>query len=74
MKYAESCPTLFCDRWPTGGLDRFITSVNADALTAEYKLLRENAPRRKEYFVEHSGVPAGSGHSNRREEHYAMAL
>ena len=82
MKYAASCPTLFCKRWLTGGLDRFITSVNTDALTAEYKLLRENAPRRhcteKPYFVGHSGAPTGSGgedgSSNRQEEHYAMAL
>ena len=82
MKYAESCPTLFCKRWPTGGLDRFITSVDADALTDEYKLLRENAPRRhcteKPYFVRRSGAPTGSGgedgSSNRQEEHYAMAL
>lgn len=84
MKYAESCPTLFCDRddWPASGLGDSIAMVDPDALAAEYKLLRENAPRRRdaglEYFVKHSGAPTGRGgegrSSNRREEHYAMAL
>ena len=78
--YTALCPILFRDRddWPAGGLDDSIVSVDADALAAEYKLLRKNAPRRRDagkaYFVGHSGAPAGSGRSNRWEEHYAMAL
>lgn len=54
------------------------TDSNSDALCREYLSLRENAPSRtlrgKNYFVGHDGIPSARGHSNRREEHSAIAL
>ena len=75
---ATNCPVLFQRRWPARGLAATIAAVDADALCAEYRALRDNAPRRsltgKRYFVGHTGVPSSSGASNRREEHTAIAL
>ena len=71
---------LFRDRWTASkpSLEHSIASVDPDKLSAEYEALRKKAPHRhdvgKAYFVEHSGAPSSGGHSNRLEEHYAMAL
>ena len=76
--YKALYPILFRDNWPARGLEHAIASIDPDALAAEYKALRKNAPRRREvgkaYFVEHSGAPSSGSSSNRLEEHYAMAL
>ncbi|MEG9861846.1 MAG: hypothetical protein V6Z81_05005 [Parvularculales bacterium] len=52
--------------------------TDLDALYREYFCLRKNAPSRtsrgKKYFVGHDGIPSTRGHSNRREEHSAIAL
>ena len=74
------CSILFRDRWTASkpSLEHSIASVDPDKLSAEYEALRKKAPHRhdvgKVYFVEHSGAPSSGGHSNRLEEHYAMAL
>lgn len=74
----DICPLLFGSRWPARNLEGAISSVDADALCAEYGALRENAPRRlqsgKSYFVGHTGIASGAGASNRLEEHCAIAL
>ena len=63
--YNALCPILFRDKrdrdcWPATGLEQSIASVDADALAAEYRALRQNAPRRrdagKEYFVGHDAT------------------
>lgn len=47
-------------------------------LTGAYHRLRELAPHRharnKSYFMGHTGVPSSGKHSNRREEHLAIAI
>lgn len=74
----SSSSILFSRRWPARGLEDAIASIDADALSAEYVALRENAPRRaqsgKSYFVGHTGIASGAGASNRLEEHCAIAL
>jgi hypothetical protein len=53
-------------------------ALSASDLVAGYVSLREAAPRRhlheKTYFTGHTGVTSSGHHSNRREEHLAVAL
>jgi hypothetical protein len=74
----KSFPILFGSRWRVRGLDEALASIDPDALCAEYTALRQAAPRRslagKTYFVGHTGVASAAGHSNRLEEHCAIAL
>ena len=77
--YAASCPTLFRDDWPATGLEDSIASVNADTLAAEYKTLRETAPRRStSYFSPQRNGTTEKRPSDTRgiqwEPRYAMAL
>jgi hypothetical protein len=71
-------PLLFTKRWRARGLDAAITALNIAALASEYHGIRGSAPqrqpRRKAYFVGHSGSTPGGDASNRREEHLARAL
>lgn len=79
MKYAESCPTLFCKRWVATKLEDSIVSVDADELADEYEKLRESAPRRSEpYFSrQRNGTTTELPPDTRGikwEPRYAMAL
>jgi hypothetical protein len=60
------------------GFCHHIDQLDPNDLVAAYHQVREAAPRRhprgKRYFVGHSGVTSNGGHSNRREEHLAVAL
>ena len=72
-------PLLFRTSWNASGLAESLACINPDALCAEYRALVECAPHRSErgkrYFVlGHDGVTESAGQSNRREEHYAIAL
>ncbi len=73
-----SFPNIFSRHWPARGLDQTVSAIDVSAVGAEYVGLRERAPQRsrsgKKYFVGHSGLPSTHGKSNRREEHYAIAL
>ena len=67
------------DNWNrTTGLAAYIAGIDVNALCREYEQLVENAPSRsardKCYFVGHSGVTSSGKWSNRKEEHYAVAL
>jgi hypothetical protein len=59
----------FCD---------FANQLRLDDLIENYEQLKNTAPRRHarnlKYFVGHSGVTSSGSHSNRREEHLAVAL
>ena len=76
---SDTCPILFGkadDRVTCLGWN--INNINVDALAAEYTRIKENAPvrsrRNKEFFVGHDGIPSTAGETNRKEEHYAIAL
>ena len=60
------------------GFCEYTGQLDADQLVAGYHQLVDAAPRRhsrgKNYFVGHTGAPSTGAHSNRREEHLAMAL
>lgn len=67
------------DNWNrTTGLAAYIAEIDVNALCREYEETIGSAPRRstlgKSYFVGHSGVTSSGKWSNRREEHYAVAL
>ncbi len=82
--YKALCPILFRDKrdregWPPTGLEQSIASVDADALAAEYRVLRENAPRRlTSYFsAQRDGTTKERLPGTRGiqwEPRYAMAL
>jgi hypothetical protein len=59
----------FCD---------FARQLTLDELIESYQQLKNTAPRRHarnlKYFVGHNGVTSSGTHSNRREEHLAVAL
>jgi hypothetical protein len=59
----------FCD---------FASELKLDDLIEGYRQLKSGAPRRRyrnlKYFVGHNGVTSSGTHSNRREEHLAVAL
>lgn len=72
-------PGYLRDNWnKTTGLAAYIAGIDVNALCREYEQLVENAPSRsgqdKCYFVGHSGVTSSGKWSNRKEEHYAVAL
>ncbi len=56
----------------------FINQLDVDELVGAYARLRLNAPRRKEYFVGHKGMPVSKQKPKSKpkpsEEHLAMAL
>ena len=76
--FEDRFPTLFRKKWNATGLAESIAKVDRKSLCHEFTELIKSAPRRpdrgKKYFVEHSGVPSSETNSNRREEHYAIAL
>ncbi|CAJ2377062.1 MAG: conserved hypothetical protein [Arenicellales bacterium IbO2] len=58
--------TQFCE---------FMRQLDMEKLSDAYEEQKARAPRRKEYFVGHTGKPTTrNAKSNRREEHLAMAL
>ncbi len=71
-------PALFRKKWDATGLAKSIAKVDRESLCHEFTELIKSAPRRpdrgKKYFVGHSGVPSSGMNTNRREEHYAIAL
>jgi hypothetical protein len=60
------------------GFREFARLLKPDALVSSYQQLLNAAPRRheraKEYFVGHTGRSSNGAHTNRREEHLAIAL
>ncbi len=76
--FEDRFPNLFRKKWNATGLADNIAKVDRESLCHEYMELIRAAPRRpdigKKYFVGHSGVPSSGTNSNRREEHYAIAL
>lgn len=72
-------PGYLRDNWnKTTGLAEYIAEIDVNALCREYEEIIGSAPRRsareKRYFVGHSGVTSSGKWSNRKEEHYAVAL
>ncbi len=76
--FEDRFPTLFRKKWTTTDLAENIAAVDREALCHEYEELIKCAPHRsgreKKYFVGHDGTPSSGRASNRREEHYAIAL
>lgn len=67
------------DKWnKTTGLAAYIAGIDVNALCGQYEKATGSAPRRhdvgKSYFVGHSGITSSGKSSNRKEEHYAIAL
>ncbi|MDE0150138.1 MAG: hypothetical protein OYG32_17680 [Rhodospirillaceae bacterium] len=74
-----SNPGYLHEKWKrTTGLAAYIAGIDVNALCREYEKIVGSAPQRsarsKSYFVGHSGVTSSGKSSNRREEHYAIAL
>jgi len=72
-------PGYLHEKWnKTTDLAAYIAGIDVNALCLEYEKIVGSAPRRpargKSYFVGHSGVTSSEKWSNRREEHYAIAL
>lgn len=78
ISYQDRFPNLFRKKWTTTDLAENIATVDREALCHEYEELIKCAPQRsgrgKRYFVGHDGTPSSGRASNRREEHYAIAL
>jgi hypothetical protein len=68
---------LFNRRWPKSTLLDDIATMEVGAFCQAYMELSKAAPIRplaRPYFVGHTGYPSTIGETNRREEHFAIAL
>lgn len=68
---------LFNRRWPKSSLDEDIAQMDASSYSAAYQCLMDQAPKRENnrpYLGGRTGYPSTIGKTNRREEHFAIAM
>lgn len=68
---------LFVRRWPKSTLATDVAKMDASSYLKAYESLLEQAPRRapsQPYLGGRTGYPTTEGKTNRREEHFAIAM
>ena len=68
---------LFARRWPKSSLAQDIAQMDVASHCQAYQILKGQAPKRAEgrpYLGGRTGYPTTEGETNRREEHFAIAL
>lgn len=68
---------LFSRRWPKSSLAKDVAQIDIISYSQAYLELKTQAPTRppdREYLGGRSGYPSTTGKTNRREEHFAIAM
>ncbi len=68
---------LFARRWPKSSLTKDVARIDVASYCQAYQCLKEEAPKRptgRPYLGGRSGYPTTEGKTNRREEHFAIAM